>query len=107
MKKFLSLFLTLFIITGFSTVEAAKALKKDISTVINDFGVDTQSMSVSIKNAENGKNIYSLNDKILMNPASVQKSWRQFLGCMVEIDSCKEAQMFRQGLDDRWSACVV
>ena len=27
----------------------------------------------SIKNADNGKKIYSLNEKILMNPASVQK----------------------------------
>jgi len=51
----------------------AKSAKKDFSTVISDSGVDVESIAVSIKNADNGKTIYSLNDKMLMNPASVQK----------------------------------
>ena len=74
MKRLLTLVLVLFIMSGFCFADAKdKAIKKDISTVINEFGVDKDSLAISIKNADNGKQIYSLNDKMLMNPASVQK----------------------------------
>lgn len=56
----------------FLNVEA-KSTKTDFSTVIKDSDVDIESIAVSIKNVENGKVVYSLNDKMLMNPASVQK----------------------------------
>lgn len=71
MKKFLALVFSFLI---FIAAADAKAVKKDFSTVIKDSGVDTESISVSIKDASSGKVVYSLNDKILMNPASVQKS---------------------------------
>lgn len=51
----------------------AKSAKTDFQSVIEDSGVDIESISVSVKNADNGKVVYSLNDKMLMNPASVQK----------------------------------
>ena len=70
MKKILALLITFF--TIFISVEA-KTVKKDFSTVVNESGVDIESISVSIKNLDNGKVVYSLNDKMLMNPASVQK----------------------------------
>lgn len=70
MKKIL---LTIFLMLAFVLNVQAKAVKKDFSTVINDSGVDIESIAVSIKNADNGKIIYALNDKMLMNPASVQK----------------------------------
>ncbi len=70
MKKIL---LTLFLMLAFVLNVQAKAVKKDFSTVINDSGVDIESLAISIKSADNGKIVYSLNDKMLMNPASVQK----------------------------------
>ena len=70
MKKII---LSLFVFLFFITTAQAKAVKRDLSTVINDSGVDIESIAVSIKNADNGKTVYALNDKMLMNPASVQK----------------------------------
>ena len=52
MKKILSI---VFIMLCFMLSVQAKAVKKDFSTVINDSGVDIESIAVSIKNAENGK----------------------------------------------------
>ena len=74
MKRILALLMVLFFVTGLCTAEArAKAIKKDISSVIEEFGVDKDSLAISIKNTSNGKVVYSLNEKVLMNPASVQK----------------------------------
>ena len=70
MKKILLVF-ALFNILTFSV--CAKSVKNDFESVIQDSGVDLESIAISIKNADNGKKIYSLNEKILMNPASVQK----------------------------------
>jgi len=67
MKKILAFLISMFLLTALSA--EAKAVKKDLSNIIDEFGVDKDSISISIKNADNGKNIYSLNDKILMNPA--------------------------------------
>ena len=65
MKKLLTLILTLLVASSFCFAEAKdKAIKKDISNVINEFGVDKDSLAISIKNADNGKQIYVLNDKI-------------------------------------------
>ena len=72
----------------------AKVVKKDFSTVINDSGVDIESIAVSIKNAENGKVIYALNDKMLMNPASVQK----VLTTPVSVETLGEDYLFNSGL---------
>ena len=70
MKKTLIVFA---LFTFFVTSVQAKVSKNDFETVINDSGVDIESIAISIKNADNGKILYSLNDKMLMNPASVQK----------------------------------
>ena len=51
----------------------AKTIKADFEGVIKDIGADKSSISVSIINAKNGNVVYSLNEKALMNPASVQK----------------------------------
>ncbi|MCM1004173.1 MAG: D-alanyl-D-alanine carboxypeptidase/D-alanyl-D-alanine-endopeptidase [Candidatus Gastranaerophilales bacterium] len=50
----------------------AKTVKSDFSSVLKESGVDTESIAISIKSAS-GKTVYSLNEKILMSPASVQK----------------------------------
>ena len=65
--------LTFILAIIFCVSAEAKALKNDFSNVIQEFGADIESIAVSIKDADNGKEIYSLNDKMLMNPASVQK----------------------------------
>ena len=70
MKKiFCLLIISLYLITP----SYAKKQKCDFENVIQDSGVDIESIAISIKNADNGKILYSLNDKMLMNPASVQK----------------------------------
>jgi len=70
MKK---IFLTLLFMFIFILNAQAKTIKRDFSTVINDSGVDIESIAVSIKDLDSGKVVYSLNDKMLINPASVQK----------------------------------
>ncbi len=100
MKKFLSL---LFIMLAFIVTADAKANKKDFSTVIEDSGVDIESIAVSIKNADNGKIIYSLNDKMLMNPASVQK----ILTTPVAYEVLGKDYLFKTGLYARNKDCYV
>ena len=51
MKKIL---LTLFMFSIFVMNVQAKTVKKDFSTVIEDSGVDIESIAVSIKNVDNG-----------------------------------------------------
>ena len=70
MKKLLLAFLTIFVCIN---LVSAKSVQTDIATWIKDSDVDIESIAVSIKDADSGKVIYSLNDKMLMNPASVQK----------------------------------
>ena len=84
------------------TVEA-KADKKDFSTVIDDSGVDIESVAVSIKNANNGKVIYSFNDKMLMNPASVQK----ILTTPVAVETLGQDYLFKTSLYSRNDNCYV
>lgn len=55
------------------TLSADAKPKTDIiGEVLDEFGVDRNSIAISIKSYD-GKPIYELNEKILMNPASVQK----------------------------------
>lgn len=70
MKKIIILIL---IMTFFVLNAEAKNIKNDFNTVINDSEIDIESIAVSIIDLNKKKSVYSLNDKILMNPASVQK----------------------------------
>ena len=70
MKKLLSIFLTLFV---FTLNVQAKSSKGDFASIIKDSGISKDSIAISVRNADNGKVVYSLNDKIMMNPASIQK----------------------------------
>lgn len=45
----------------------------NFSSVINDSGLEKNSIAISIKKLDTGKPVYELNEKILMHPASVQK----------------------------------
>lgn len=94
MRKIL---LTFFILLSFILNVEAKSTKKDFSTVINDSGVDIESIAVSIKNANNGKIVYSINDKMLMNPASVQK----ILTTPVSLETLGEDYSFQTGIYSR------
>ena len=101
MKKILAFLISMFLLTALSA--EAKAVKKDLSNIIDEFGVDKDSISISIKNADNGKNIYSLNDKILMNPASVQK----ILTTPVVVDTLGESYEFSTELYSRDKEAVI
>ena len=70
MRKLLT---SIFLFILLATSVQAKNTKADIETVLKDSDVDIESIAISIKNANTGKVLYSLNDKMLMNPASVQK----------------------------------
>ena len=70
MKK---VFLTLLSFLICLTANAA-SVKSDLNSVINDSDIDKNSISVSIKDLSNGQPVYELNEKILRNPASVQKA---------------------------------
>ena len=70
MKKIIVLFLvTLFCMT----TAQAKSTKANFNGIIKEFGANKNNIAVSIVNEKSGKTVYSLNDKTLMNPASVQK----------------------------------
>ena len=71
MKKIFSIGILLLFF--FAPIASAKSVKKDIFDVINDFNVDNGSIAVSFKSLDNGKVAYSFNDRILINPASMQK----------------------------------
>ena len=70
MKKIILLIILLIFLMPLAE---AKKIKNNFEDVIAESGVDMDSIAVSIKNVNINKKIYSLNDKILMNPASVQK----------------------------------
>jgi len=71
MKKLVLSFLTVLLCT--LNIQA-KSIKHDIVNTINDFGVRKESVAISVKDVKSGKIVYALNDKIMMNPASVQKA---------------------------------
>ncbi len=70
MKKLLVFILAIFMM---APACQAKSVKRDFSSVINESGVEKNSIAISIKDLNSGEVVYSLNDKILMHPASVQK----------------------------------
>ncbi len=70
MKKILSLMLLLLM---FNINTEAKSLKSDFKSIIKESKISQNSISISIKNVDSGKVVYSINDKILVHPASVQK----------------------------------
>ena len=71
MKKIFAIFISLFILT--TNFSLAKGVKRDFSSVINESGVEKNSISVSIKDLNTGKAVYELNEKLLMHPGSIQK----------------------------------
>ena len=70
MKKLISLLFVFFMLTASAH---AKSLKNGVAAIINDSGIKKDSIAISVKDIRSGKTIYSLNDKIMMNPASIQK----------------------------------
>jgi D-alanyl-D-alanine carboxypeptidase len=79
---------------------SAKGVKNDFESVIQDSGVDIESIAISIKNVDNNKTVYSLNEKMLMNPASVQKLLTtpvsvEALGCDYEFVT----ELYKRGED--------
>ncbi len=71
MKKIL-IVLLLILFSCFNFADA-KSTKRDFNSIINESGVEKNSISVSIKDLNTGKVVYQLNEKILMHPASIQK----------------------------------
>ena len=71
MKKIFAIFISLFMLT--TNFSLAKSVKRDFSSVINESGVEKNSISVSIKDLNTGKAVYELNEKLLMHPGSIQK----------------------------------
>lgn len=57
------------------TVSAdAKSIEKALNKIISDSGIPKSSISISVRNADNGRSVYKLNENMLMHPASVQKA---------------------------------
>ncbi|MBE7703666.1 MAG: D-alanyl-D-alanine carboxypeptidase/D-alanyl-D-alanine-endopeptidase [Cyanobacteria bacterium SIG28] len=94
MKKVLLLLLILFLFPLF--VDAKKAQNNFID-IIKEFDADVESIAISIKNLDTGKVVYSLNDKMLMTPASVQK----ILTTPVAAEVLGEDYNFETGLFQR------
>ena len=70
MKKILALFILLFML---NLGVDAKSVSSSIKTIIKNSRISENSVSISVKNVNTGKTVYSLNEKMLMHPASVQK----------------------------------
>ena len=70
MKKFI---LSCLVLLFFVISVDAKSAKRDLSSVINDSGINKSSVSISVKDLNTGKSVYALNENILLHPASVQK----------------------------------
>lgn len=70
MKKLLTILMMFALTLG---ANAKVAVKRDFSGVINESGIEKNSISISIRDLSSGKAVYELNEKMLMHPASVQK----------------------------------
>ena len=70
MKKLILLGFAIFILCG---SVSAKKIDGDFDKIISKSGISKNSISISIKNLDTLKPKYTLNEKILMHPASVQK----------------------------------
>lgn len=83
MKKIITIMLVFLVTLGVSlgvnlganaaTKNKVPNVKGDFNSVINDSGVEKNSIAISIRDLNSGKPVYELNEKILMHPASVQK----------------------------------
>lgn len=71
MKKLLLMFIVL--VMTLNTAQA-KSDKNIIQSVIKNSGADKTSVAVSVKDLRTGNTTAAFNDKILMNPASLQKA---------------------------------
>ena len=100
MKKIL---LTLFVLLAFVLNVQAKGAKNNFEAVIEESGVDVESIAVSIKNANSEKVVYALNDKMLMNPASVQK----VLTTPVSYEVLGADYLFTTGIYSRGEDCYL
>ena len=96
MKKLFSLILVL-LITLSVQARGIKNSKGDFSSVINNSGVEKNSIAISIKELNSGKPVYELNEKILMHPASVQK----ILTLIPAVDTLGENYEFTTTLYER------
>lgn len=96
MKKLFSLILVL-LMTLSVQARGIKNSKGDFSSVINDSGVEKNSIAISIKELNTGKPVYELNEKILMHPASVQK----ILTLIPAVDTLGENYEFTTTLYER------
>ena len=79
MKKIIAIMLVFFATLGINvganaaTRNKVPNVKGDFNSVINESGVEKNSIAISIRDLNTGKPVYELNEKILMHPASVQK----------------------------------
>jgi len=71
MRKIIIFFSILTIM--FFNISYANNLKTEIGNVIQKSGINPDSISVSVKNAQTGKIVYELNPKMPVSPASTQK----------------------------------
>lgn len=94
MKKLLVIFMAIL----FATIGVqAKQIKNDFQSVIKDFGISKESVAISVRDLKTGNVVYSLNDNILMNPASVQKA----LTLPAAVDKLGENYVFSTELFSR------
>ena len=71
MKKILIILMTLLMICNYT--QAKTNNNSSFYGIINESGINKDSISICIRDAQTGNIVYSLNDKMMMNPASVQK----------------------------------
>ena len=96
MKKLFLMFLSLILFNLNFVVEGkpTKQIKNDFASIIDESGIDKNLIAISIRDTKSGKVVYSLNDKILMHPASVQK----MLTLPAAIDALGEDYEFKTTL---------
>ena len=70
MKKLVLLIMTMLL---FCVNTEAKKISEDFNNIILESGMSRDSIAISIKDLQTGMTKYSLNERILMHPASVQK----------------------------------
>jgi len=73
MKKLLILMLVSCVFCLPTMARNNRTLHSSITDTIQNFGINKDTVIVSIKSVDTGKSVYALNDKMLTNPASVQK----------------------------------
>ena len=71
MKKIFSLIIMMLLLCGMQV--NAKCISSSFKKTIRDARISQNSIAISIKNVDTGRNVYQINEKILMHPASIQK----------------------------------